>query len=227
MVKQNMGLTLNQEIFIGITFIVIIIIMILVKDKILAILIVGLIANFLAISSQLILINERHMHGNRFTKNDFENTESACNNTSDNMSDNTLDNIPAHLIPREPLVIEQFNAGYDLYREPCRKPSKLLSYNSAINQDSYNSTINQDSNSDYSDYEGKIDELSNNSSKPNKLSKMIDTNNINYDSDAKYIREQIIRGENDRINPVNNNRKLVEKYIIPDVIEEENKPWWG
>ena len=85
MTKPNMGLTLNQEIFIGITFIVIIIIIILVKDKIMAILIVGLIANFLAISSQLNIINDRHLQ-NQSNRNGFENKESI------------LPNIPVRLI---------------------------------------------------------------------------------------------------------------------------------
>jgi hypothetical protein len=49
----------NQELFLGISFIIIIIIMIIIKDKTQAMLFVGLVANFLLISTQLVLINNR------------------------------------------------------------------------------------------------------------------------------------------------------------------------
>lgn len=187
MAKQNMGLTLNQEIFIGITFIVIIIIMIIIKDKIMAILIVGLVANFLAISSQLILINDRHLQ-NQPSKNGFENSD--------------LSN--SDLIPRDPLIIEQFKHGYDLYREPCTTSDIPIK-------------------NGYDSYEGKIDEHV----VSNKLSKIIDTNSLEYDADVRVVREQIIRNDNDRVNPVRQDRKLIKKYILPEIIEEEYKPWWG
>ena len=181
MVKPNMGLTLNQEIFIGITFIVIIIIMILVKDKIMAILIVGLVANFLAISSQLILINERHLKHQAST-NEFENKNL-----------NGFENKNSYLI-------DQSNSGYGLYREPC----------GGVTTNNYNS------------YDGKIDDVE---IVKNKFSKLLDTNNIGYNSDMKLVREQLIR--NNRSNLVNSDRELIRKYIIPEVIVEENKPWWG
>ena len=57
-------------------------------------------------------------------------------------------------------------------------------------------------------------------------SKLLDTNNIGYNSDMKAVREQLIRTDN-RSNLVNSDRELIRKYIIPEVIEEENKPWWG
>ena len=167
MTKPNMGLTLNQEIFIGITFIVIIIIIILVKDKIMAILIVVLIANFLAISSQLNIINDRHLQ-NQSNRNGFENKESI------------LPNIPVRLISNN----ESTDNGYD-------------------------------------SYEGKINDVP----FTDKFSKL--KNNIGYDADLKYVCEQITRNDNDRINPINNNRDLINKYIIPEIIEEKNTPWWG
>lgn len=192
MAKQNMGLTLNQEIFIGITFIVIIIIMIIVKDKIMAILIVGLVANFLAISSQLILINDRHLQ-NQPGKNGFENSDLSG---------------PDFSRTRDPLIIEQFKHGYDLYREPC-KTSKT-----------YDITVKNG----YDSYEGKIDE---HGIHDNKLSEIIDTNSLGYDADVRVVREQIIRNDNDRVNPVRQDRKLIKKYVLPEIIEEEYKPWWG
>ena len=203
MANQNMGLTLNQEIFIGITFIVIIIIMILVKDKIMAILIVGLVANFLAISSQLILINERHLK-NQSSKNGFENPDLKPNfalQPSD----------PSKLIPHDPFIIEQFKSGYDLYREPCdmihnKNIKPYISTNSSV----------------HDSYEGKIDNIS---VKPNKLSKILDKNDIGYDSDAEFIRDRVVR--NDKVNTLKNDRKIILKYVIPEVIKEENKPWWG
>jgi hypothetical protein len=197
MAKQNMGLTLNQEIFIGITFIVIIIIMILVKDKIMAILIVGLVANFLAISSQLIIINDRHLR-NQSEKNGFENAIDPHTDTLD----------PPTVIPRDPLVIDQFNNKYDLYRDSCNTRD--------IPRDVAISGV-------YDSYEGKIDILPS----KNMLSKIIDKNNIGYDADARSVREKIIRDDNDRVNPVSSTRKLIHKYIIPEVIDEEKKPWWG
>ena len=203
MAKQNMGLTLNQEIFLGITFVVIIIIMILVKDKIMAILIVGLVANFLAISSQLILINDRHLR-NQSEKNGFENANS-----------DTLD--PPTVIPRDPLVIEQFNNKYDLYRDSCNTRPGESNLNRSPNDGGIKGLEVYDS------YEGKIDTLPS----KNILSKIIDKNNIGYDADARSVREKIIRDDNDRVNPVSSNRKLISKYIIPEVINEEMKPWWG
>jgi len=191
-----MGLTLNQEIFIGITFIVIIIIMILVKDKIMAILIVGLVANFLAISSQLIVINDRHLR-NQSEKNGFENAIDPHTDTLD----------PPTVIPRDPLVIDQFNNKYDLYRDSCKTYSTRDVAISGV----------------YDSYEGKIDILPS----KNMLSKIIDKNNIGYDADARSVREKIIRDDNDRVNPVSSTRKLIHKYIIPEVINEEMKPWWG
>ena len=191
-----MGLTLNQEIFIGITFIVIIIIIILVKDKIMAILIVGLIANFLAISSQLNIINDRHLQ-NQSNQNGFKNKKSILSNIigpSKLISCNKFTNIT----PDEPKINEhsETNNGYDLY-------------------------------------EGKINEYYDQCQFhevqvpfTNKFSNIIDKNNIGYDADAKYVREQIIRNDNDRINPVCNTRNLINKYIIPEINEDTNKPWW-
>lgn len=192
MAKQNMGLTLNQEIFIGITFIVIIIIMIIIKDKIMAILIVGLVANFLAISSQLILINDRHLQ-NQPGKNGFENSDLPSSDFSQT---------------RDPLIIEQFKHGYDLYREPC-----------TISKTS--DGIVQPVKNGYDSYEGKIDghDIHNN--------EIIDTNSLGYDADVRVVREQIIRNDNDRVNPVRQDRKLIKKYVLPEIIEEEYKPWWG
>ena len=195
MAKQNMGLTLNQEIFIGITFIVIIIIMIIVKDKIMAILIVGLVANFLAISSQLILINDRHLQ-NQPGKNGFENSDLPSSDFSRT---------------RDPLIIEQFKHGYDLYREPCTT-SKTSKTSDIPVKNGYDS------------YEGKIDE---HGIHDNKLSEIIDTNSLGYDADVRVVREQIIRNDNDRVNPVRQDRKLIKKYVLPEIIEEEYKPWWG
>jgi hypothetical protein len=192
--NQNMGLTLNQEIFLGITFVVIIIIMILVKDKIMAILIVGLIANFLAISSQLILINERHLQ-NQSGKNGFEN----------------IGYDPPSVTHRDPLLVEQFNNKYDLFRESCDSTP----------------TLTDQTNDMYDSYEGKIDIMPNGHNKKGMLDKIMDTNNIGYDSDSRVVREKIIRNDNERVNPKNNNHKLIKKYIIPEVIEEEKKPWWG
>jgi hypothetical protein len=189
MVKQNMGLTLNQEIFIGITFIVIIIIMILVKDKIMAILIVGLVANFLAISSQLILINERHLK-HQTGSNGLENQTNA----------NGFENKNSYLI-------DQSNSGYGVYREPCGGVKKSVLPTKTNN---------------YNSYDGKIDDVE---IVKNKFSKLLDTNNIGYNSDMKAVREQLLR--TNKMNPVNSDRELIRKYIIPEVIAEENKPWWG
>jgi len=189
--KQNMGLTLNQEIFLGITFVVIIVIMLLVKDKIMAILIVGLVANFLAISSQLVLINERSLQ-NKSEKNGFENP------------DNSFD--PPTVTNKDSLLLEQFNNKYDLHRNSCTVDDKV------IGSDLYDS------------YEGKIDMSATNSGV---LSKLIDTNDLGYDADARAVREKIIRDDNERVNPRSSSRKLISKYIIPEVIEEEKKPWWG
>jgi hypothetical protein len=54
-----MFLTSGQELFLGISFVIVVIIMIIVQDKMQAMLIVGLIANFLLISTQLTLIDDR------------------------------------------------------------------------------------------------------------------------------------------------------------------------
>lgn len=206
--NQNMGLTLNQEIFLGITFVVIIIIMILVKDKIMAILIVGLIANFLAISSQLILINERHLQ-NQSGKNGFENIDQYSDPPSPRRADPLSPS--GRITHRDPLLVEQFNNKYDLFRESCDSTP----------------TLTNQTNDMYDSYEGKIDIMPNGHNKKGMLDKIMDTNNIGYDSDSRVVREKIIRNDNERVNPKNNNRKLIKKYIIPEVIEEEKKPWWG
>ena len=159
------GLTSSQEMFLGITFIIILIIMIIVRDKSMAILIVGLIANFFIISSQMVIMNERF---------------SRQRNTTSTF-----------VAPRKPYVADK-----------------------RIPVDHF--TVAHKPEEDFSDYQGNVE--------------VADKPDYYFDklSGNEYLAKQtVLRGMSDRVNPANNNRQLVEKYITHELDEEEAKPWWG
>jgi hypothetical protein len=52
--------------------------------------------------------------------------------------------------------------------------------------------------------------------------------NGNVDTNDEYNAAIILeRGKSERVNPKYNGRLLMEKYVMPEVDEEETKAWWG
>lgn len=196
----TMGLTSNQEMFLGISFIIIIIIMLLVKDKVQAMLIVGLIANFLLISTQLVIISDRRTQ-DKYSQLDFENTKSSIKSTF--VSRHTQ---PAEL--RGKIITQKDIAKLEGTQE---SPKKFIDYQGGIS-----------------------DTAANGFTVSNPADDILPAGTIDDDfyfssptGNALLARDTMLRGHSSRVNPRNNNRSLIEKYILPELEEEEVKPWWG
>ena len=189
-----MGLTFNQEMFLGISFIIIIIIMILVKNKTQAMLMVGLIANFLLISSQLVIINERR-YRDKYSKIGAKSPDTKLSFVSG------------------PIVTQN---------------------------DTINSVKKFNLREEFADYQGKIGSedtnytMSTDGAISNPVNDILPAGTIDDDfyfsspaGNALLARDTMLRGHSSRVNPRNNNRSLMEKYVLPELQEEEVKPWWG
>lgn len=206
---KTMGLGGYQGLFLALTLVVMIIIIITTKDLPTAIIVIGLITNFLIISSQLTLMGDRHVaieENARGAKRRINRGLAASVTTgspspgamlAEGFEDDPTDNTPA--------------GGTDQFADAPLAAGAGL----------------EDDSDPLVDFDGRPSKQAGDAPETRDLGYDNDTNGL-FDADEAAAYQVRSRNVPERVWSVGPRRRaFVEKYTREELDNEENKAWWG